>query len=95
MTFPTGIASQTLAMALVKTNRFIIYDLFIRECLNRKRSLWHIGKATNKNIYRYIYIYKTQGSEPNQPPGHFKLFNLYVRSIYLFVLYTQCLSLRL
>ncbi len=58
---------QTPATALVKTNQFIIYYLFIREYLNRKRSLWHIGKSkTNKNKYRYIK--KNTGS--NHPPGH-------------------------
>ncbi len=43
-----------------KTNRFMIYFRFIRECHNRKWSLWHIEKTT-KNIY--------QGG-PNQPPVH-------------------------
>ncbi len=32
----------------VKTNPFIIYFLFIRECHNWKLSFWHIGKAKKK-----------------------------------------------
>ncbi len=49
---------------------FMIYYRFIRECHNRKWSLWHIGKAKNKNIIIIIIkIKKTQGSGPNQPPG--------------------------
>ncbi len=41
-----GGKEQTWSVALpVKTNQFMIYYQFIRECHNRKWSLWHTGKA--------------------------------------------------
>ncbi len=50
-----GGKEQTWSSALpVQTNRFMIYFRFIRDCQNRKRSLWHNGKAkkTHKKTHR-------------------------------------------